>query len=143
MQRGGFKYFTLILFIILAKSVIMVNSDELRKGRLLGHSELVRIKEIFDVVERAPFCIYQIYIDTISENFNKQHEAAIQFILCLEDGDVDAEEPIRSEFDRYLFSIPGIHYHLFENVEKLLKKFSNKTNPKNFLQVKLSTFNGD
>lgn len=58
-----------------------------------------------------------IYLDTITENFGRHQEDVIQFVSCLQEGDVTAEEHICSEFDHYFFNIRGIKYDLLENTD--------------------------
>lgn len=51
------------------------------------------------------------------ENFGRHQEDVIQFVSCLQEGDVTAEEHICSEFDHYFFNIRGIKYDLLENTD--------------------------
>lgn len=129
-------------------------ADKIKRCKIFRATEINKIHELYEVAQTAVddrtthtlFKLRCLEIDSIKEEFSKQHYALIALLATVEDANLRDEDTIRQTFDKEYFAIRTIYTDLFENVLNETRDIdvpemqnSNIKLPK----VELIKFNGD
>lgn len=91
----------------------------------------------------AHFKQYYKQTDLIFDNFDKQHTAVINILAMSDDGDIDLEDQVYTNFKIY-FLVKASHFNLFKNATEGKGKFNHiDTSRIKLPEFKLSKFSGD